>query len=171
MMLGIGEQGFAFFALNAFVSTLLASLLVMIGAVGEEAGWRGVLQPELERRFGAFKGTVLVGLVWGYWHLPANLAGYNDGEHPLLGSLVLFPLATVGMSFAFAWLTRRSGSVWPAALAHGVNNVASSGLFVKPGGWLADRAVSLVVSVVLAALFLRLLTARGGAQALAPERA
>jgi membrane protease YdiL (CAAX protease family) len=52
---------------------------------------------------------LLVGLIWGYWHLPVNLAGYNDSAHPLLEGLVIFQIHTVAMSFMLAWLVKRSG--------------------------------------------------------------
>lgn len=158
MLLGVGRQGFAYFALNMMLSMLLGSLLLMlIGAIGEEAGWRGVLQPEMERRFGVFKGTLLVGLIWGYWHLPINLMGLNDTQHPVLGSLVIFPLLAISMSFVLAWLVRRSSSVWPAALAHGANNTILSGLLILPDDWFMDQWTAIACAIVIGALFAWLL--------------
>ncbi|MBP0449154.1 CPBP family intramembrane metalloprotease [Kitasatospora sp. RG8] len=62
----------------------------LVGACGEEIGWRCLLQPMVRSRFGPVAASALVGLVWGFWHVqvlthaPAYAAG--------------FLLATVAMS-------------------------------------------------------------------------
>jgi membrane protease YdiL (CAAX protease family) len=127
----------------------------LIGGIGEELGWRGFLQPALERRWGPFKGTVAVGLIWAYWHLPANLMGYNDARHPLLNAFLFFPIAVVAMSFGFAWLTRKSGSAWPAAFAHGANNTIGSAFLMTPESWSADAATELLAVLLVSAVFVR----------------
>lgn len=154
VVLGAGPQSFGYFALNLLLSlTLGATMTALTGAVGEELGWRAVLQPSLERRFGRLTGTGVVGLIWAYWHLPANLAGYNDAVHPVLTSLVLFPLGVVAMSFGFAWLFRGSQSVWPAALAHGANNTIGSAFLVLAHGWSADNGAELLALGLVGGFF------------------
>lgn len=158
MLLGPGHQSFGLFALNLVLSVTAGSLITMlIGGIGEEAGWRGFLQPELQRRFGLFKGTFLVGVIWGCWHLPVNLAGYNGVQHPILQAAILFQIGTIAMSFALAWLVGRTGSLWPAALAHGANNVLQSGMLMVPNGWWADQLTSIVAAVVVGMIFCWLL--------------
>jgi membrane protease YdiL (CAAX protease family) len=153
-VLGAGPQGFGRFALNLLLSVTLGSVITaVIGGIGEELGWRGFLQPALERRFGAFRGTLLVGLIWAYWHLPVNLMGYNDAAHPALSALVLFPVAVVLMSFGLAWLQRRSGSAWPAALAHGANNTLGRAFLVLPTTWGAGATAETVAIAVVATAF------------------
>jgi membrane protease YdiL (CAAX protease family) len=162
MTLGLGAQSFLLFALNLVVSVAFGSLITMlIGGIGEEAGWRGLLQEELERRFGLFKGTLLVGLIWGYWHLPVNLAGYNDAQHPILQAAVIFQVHTIAMSFALAWLVRLSGSLWPAALGHAANNVLQFGPLLLPNGWRIDQLTACVASIALGAIFCWLLVRHG----------
>lgn len=121
-VLGTGGQGFAYFAANYGLSALLFSVVNGIAAFGEELGWRGYLQDRLVRRHGRGAGIALLGLVWGFWHFPLILTGYNYPELPVLGALVLFPLTTVCASFVLAWLTTRAKSLWPAVLAHGSVN-------------------------------------------------
>jgi membrane protease YdiL (CAAX protease family) len=157
-VLGAGQQGFVYFALNIMLSLVISSLVIMIvGAIGEEGGWRGVLQPEMQRRFGPIKGTLFVGLIWGFWHLPINLGGLNDEQHPVFGALVIFPIAAISMSFVLAWLINRTASVWPGALAHGANNALSGCMIILPNGWLVDQWTATVVAALIGALFAWLL--------------
>lgn len=161
MMLGVEHQSFGLFALNLLLSVTVGSLITMlIGGIGEEAGWRGILQPELERRFGLFKGTVLVGLIWGFWHLPANLAGYNDVRHPILQAALIFQVHTISMSFVLAWLVKRGGSLWPAALCHAANNTLQSGPLIVPNGWWTDQFTGILASIAVGTIFCWLLVRR-----------
>ncbi len=153
-VLGPGPQGLAYFGLNLLLSVGLGSTLAGIfGGLGEELGWRAVLQPSLERRFGRLAGTGLVGLIWAYWHLPVNLAGYNDPLHPVLTAVVFFPLGVVAVSFGFAWLFRESRSVWPPALAHGANNTIGSTFLLVAQGWSADIAAELAALLLVGGWF------------------
>jgi membrane protease YdiL (CAAX protease family) len=153
MALGVWEQGFGFFAVNLACTLAIGAFVnALLGAFGEELGWRGVLQPELERRFGPLRATLATGAIWAYWHLPANLAGFNDAAHPLVSALLVFPLGVVGMSFGLAWITRRTRSVWPAAVAHGANNALNAAFPVGPSGWTADTLTSLLAMAAVVAL-------------------
>jgi membrane protease YdiL (CAAX protease family) len=65
MVLGVGHQSLGFFALNLLLSVTLGSILGgVVGGLGEELGWRAVLQPELERRWGPVRGSLAVGSIW-----------------------------------------------------------------------------------------------------------
>ncbi|PUA37592.1 hypothetical protein C8Z91_19835 [Paenibacillus elgii] len=109
---------------DSFTLNLLVTILVpCLFALGEELGWRGYAQSRMIASFGSVKGIVILGVVWGYWHFGVTLTGATFKGAPLLGALVLMPLACIGMSFMFAWLTLKSGSVWPAAVAHGITNI------------------------------------------------
>ena len=121
-VLGKGEQSLWFFILNYLVTAAVFSVVNGIPAFGEELGWRGFLQRRLVNHYGLVPGITLLGLIWGFWHFPLILNGYNYPEHPVLGALVLFPLTTVFSSFFLAWLTLSSRSLWPAVLAHGCVN-------------------------------------------------
>src|SRR5215471_5134581 len=127
-LLGRGAQGWPRFIGNVAVTGFAYAAISGLAAAGEEYGWRGFLQGLLVERLGITRGIVLLGLIWSFWHLPILLAGYNYPQHPLLGALVLFPLTLVGASFFLGWLTIRSGSAWPAALAHGAANSLEEGV-------------------------------------------
>ena len=97
-------------------------------AIGEEIGWRGVLYPALRQRMSTLPACLLVGAIWGLWHTPINLMGHNYGTSypgfPWLGILGMCLFTTSAGTF-LAWLSERSGSLWPAALAHGTINAAA----------------------------------------------
>lgn len=115
---------------------LLAPLLNAIPTFGEEFGWRGYLQPKL-MPLGGRKAVLLVGVIWGIWHWPVIIMGYNYGLD-YFGAPFLGPLAmvwfTLSLSLIFGWLTVKAGSVWPAIIAHGaVNGMAGIGLLFVQG--------------------------------------
>jgi uncharacterized protein len=108
-------------------SLLLLGVFGMVSGVasglGEEIGWRGFLTPEVTRAWGFTRGTFFTGVIWTSWHLPILLfADYNAGT-PWWFGMPCFAVMVIGLSFAFAWLRLRSGSVWPAAILHGSHNV------------------------------------------------
>lgn len=113
-----------------FVNILIASLFInVIPALGEEIGWRGWLIPRLLERWGAWKTILFSGLLWGLWHAPLILLGYNYPDAPpWLGLLAMVAMCTV-VGGIFSWLRLRGGSVWPAAFAHSTLN-ASAGVFM-----------------------------------------
>lgn len=154
-VLGFGPQSYPLLALNLVLTLIIASaFLAVVGGIGEELGWRAVLQPLLAKRFGLLKGTLLVGLVWAYWHVPLNLAGYNDSDHPMLVTFVFFPIFVVAAAFALAWLYRISGrAIWPAALAHAGNNVISAGTVIRAASWRAETGCAVAAAILIGGFF------------------
>ncbi len=124
LLFGSDTQSFPFFILNFVLTGIGFSLITSLLTIGEEVGWRGFLQKELLKQNSVLKSLVFLGLLWGFWHLPIILDGFNYPEYPVLGGLLIFPLTTVFISFFIGWLTINSKSVWQAVFAHGgVNSV------------------------------------------------
>jgi membrane protease YdiL (CAAX protease family) len=93
-------------------------LLISVVAIGEEFGWRAYLLQKLIDRFGSARNAaVLVGLIWGIWHLPMIFMGLETGRTTLPWGLI-YPISTISSSILLSWATLRSGSVWPAAIGH-----------------------------------------------------
>lgn len=87
---------------------------------GEEYGWRGFLQDELVK-LGRRRGALLVGLVWGVWHVPVILSGAHTYPATALGvglGLVFFAL----WGFVQSYAVLKTGGIWVAAFLHGLVN-------------------------------------------------
>ena len=101
----------------------LGVFLSCTSALGEEIGWRGFLVPELAKRISFTRVALVSGLIWSVWHYPVLLfADYNGGT-PAWYGLACFTVLVVCISFLFAWIRLRSGSIWPAVLLHGSHNL------------------------------------------------
>jgi len=129
MLLGNHPQSLLFFALNLAVSFAQISLIGSFFAFGEEFGWRGYLQNKMTQKYGVIKGLVLLGLLWGYWHLPLLLMGFTFPNMPILGGFVLYPISTVFMAVYHGWIYLRSRSIWAPVLSHGAFNIAGGIIF------------------------------------------
>ena len=115
------------------VNLLLGPFINFIPALGEEYGWRGFLQPELVKRFGLTPGLTLTGIIWGLWHSPIILQGYNYPQHPNLIGVGFFTLWTILVGYFLGWLRIKSKSCFPTALSHGaINAYAGFGVILAP---------------------------------------
>ena len=87
---------------------------------GEEYGWRYFLQPVLQKRFGLKGGVLLLGVIWGLWHLPINLFYYSPDTW--LKSILIQIIACICYSVFFGFAYSRTGNIWTAVVLHYINN-------------------------------------------------
>lgn len=156
--------------IGIWVGTFVLALLLTGG--NEELGWRGFMQPRLQRSYSAFTAALLVGVVWTVWHLPMHVflpeLGGGFDMTTLLSRAVTVPLAVI-----YAWLYNETeGSVILAMLFHaGWNN---SQLFVPApvpeGAAMVDSSVVVPVwgaRVVAVLLLLGIIVAVHGTESVA----
>jgi len=172
-LLGRGLEGWPLFVANVFVTGVAYSLFNGIVAAGEELGWRGYLQGALSSRYGNVRAILLLGVLWSMWHLPGQLAGYNFPEHPVMGALILSPIELVGVSFFLGWLTIKSASFWPAAVAHGAGNSIQEGVvsnLTMNGSRLPEDLCTVAITVLVGLVFWALIGAARQKQVVSPLR-
>lgn len=107
--------------LQVFGVQLVLNALVG-GGLGEELGWRGFLQPQLEKARSPLVASLLVAVAWFAWHLPAYAFFGKGDDDPLLP----FALILAPWSVALSWITLRAGgSLLAPVLLHASMNAAS----------------------------------------------
>jgi uncharacterized protein len=124
--------------LMAIPATVIQALPIALVTWGEEFGWRGYLQIRLFANH-PLRAAIATGLIWGIWHYPLILLGFQRYENPWLG-LLLFPIFTIWLSIIFGWLRIKTGSLWSACLAHGATNAIGGSLttllFLGGSNWI-----------------------------------
>lgn len=98
-------------------------LLILIAGGGqEEFGWRGYVQEPLQQRFRILWGSILLGIVWGVWHLPL---WFMPGEGHAYYSFFAFLIYTISTSVTIGWLYNAGGKklIIPL-LIHTMGNVS-----------------------------------------------
>ena len=126
----ISFAGLASLGLKTFVSLVGAAILgSFIKNIFEEFAWRGYLNPRLDSlSWGVGASSVLVGLIWGAWHLPywfGFLAAADFSAYTSLDMTVFIPLALVALipaAFVYGELRRATGSIWPVVVMHTMGN-------------------------------------------------
>lgn len=109
---------------------------------------------------------MLTGVIWGLWHAPLIVMGYEyGGRLPAAAGIALFTCLCAGLGTLLSWLRVRSGSVLPAAITHGAFNAFASlpAILVVPGDGLDPVLVGLIgwPAAVLFGLLAVLLLNRG----------
>ena len=87
---------------------------------GEEIGWRGYALPRLQRDHSALSATLILGVMWVVWHVPAFF--YLDTYVNLgLAAFPMFALGVLAGAIVLTWLYNTTGgSVLMVAIWHGV---------------------------------------------------
>jgi membrane protease YdiL (CAAX protease family) len=107
-------------------------ILFLGGPLGEELGWRGFALPRLQQRHTALTSGVVLGLVWGLWHIPLYFVP-GTGQQEILSSgtnpafaIVGFVGWTIGLSVLFTWLFNQTrGSLIVVIGFHTAVNLAA----------------------------------------------
>ena len=151
--------------LGAFGGAVAVSVLpTVLKNIAEEGAWRGYLTPALlRRRLPDPAVWLVVGVVWGVWHLPYYLWFLDESllrsvldVPPLVYALIAVPV-TICWTPLFTELRILSGSFWPGLIAHSIANlsqipVSLGGLPIAPGwGLLVSPVVGIIPNAIVLA--------------------
>jgi membrane protease YdiL (CAAX protease family) len=122
--------------------------VMLFGGGMEEAGWRYILQPELDKKYGFILSSVMTAAFWSIWHLPLF---YIPGVGQYGTNFCMFAVGILGMSFSFGAIRKITGSVFLAVLAHTMTN-AGYEVFIFPRIWAGTivMAIALIIASTIA---------------------
>jgi membrane protease YdiL (CAAX protease family) len=128
--LGLGAVGLSVLVggdapdLDVTIPVVVIMFLLFIfpgSAGGEEIGWRGFALPHLQAVRSALGASVVLGVVWGVWHLPLYLLGADIRPVSLFPAWVLL---TVAASVIYTWMYNGTGgSLLIVVLFHAASNL------------------------------------------------
>ena len=153
--LGLVFQAFALGILPHFIKNIF-----------EEAAWRGYLAPKVySLRLNDFVGHLIVGFVWGAWHIPYYLFFLDQAvlqDFTTLNLAIFIPLAIVVMiswAMVYGEIRLLTKSIWPAVLMHAVEDallitlIADHYIQILPGtDWLISPMSGLISVIFFLAI-------------------
>ncbi len=145
--------------LSTVVSGLLAGVTInALFAFGEEYGWRFYMVDALRgKKF--IVAALVIGAVWGIWHVPLILMGHNYPDARVAGVFMMVAFCILG-GIVELYFVLKSGTFWPAIFFHGtINALAGLGVIMIPGGsrlltGMTGLAGFMAIAVVIALIYL-----------------
>ena len=142
----VGQQGifggkqdlstlpFGILLLSTVFSALLAGITInALISFGEEYGWRCYLVDAL-REVKFWKAALFIGVVWGLWHFPLILMGFNYVNEPYWGMLLMVVMSTL-LCVIILYFVLKAKSMIVAAIIHGTfNAIGGLAIFFLQGG-------------------------------------
>jgi len=139
--------------LITIIQGLIAGITInAVAAFGEEFGWRGFLQKQYSF-MGFWKMSLVIGIIWGVWHAPLIIQGYNYPQNPSLGVFMMTIFTTL-FTPLIIYVRIRAKSVIAAAIMHGSLNATAglSFMFVSSGNDLLVGLMGLSGFIAMAIL-------------------
>ena len=117
-----------------FFTTYLPNILILAVAVQiwEEGGWSGFAVPSLQQRFGAWRMTLILGPLWGLFHLPAffipgQIFDQKVGAMAMVVQMGLLIILAVLTRIIMTWVFNNTkGSILLAILLHSALDASNS---------------------------------------------
>lgn len=126
----------------------LPFFLVELITNGEEMGWRGYVLPRLQAKYSALTSTLIIGIIWGIWHLPKFITHFDAI------TFAWFMLHIMAFAVILTWLyNNTNGSLLVIAVCHAVSN--TTGIFMP----LANSVSSENMGSYIIYVFLELIAA------------
>jgi membrane protease YdiL (CAAX protease family) len=136
------------FIAQPWIVPLALFMSFLSGPWSEEFGWRGYSLDPLLKRFGILRGSVILGFIWGIWHLP--LFFMPQTWHGQMGfkfaGFWTFMIYSIGLAMMMTWVYLKTNrSILSGFMMHLANNF-SGNLFLP----YSDRVVVMHMIVILA---------------------
>ncbi|PZG55350.1 CPBP family intramembrane metalloprotease domain-containing protein [Spongiactinospora gelatinilytica] len=127
--------------------------------IAEEPGWRDFALPRLQAKYGPVVATLILGPLWGVWHLPLFLSEWGGWPDVQPLTVVQFVASCVTLSIVMTWVFNRTGESLPLAiiLHIGINtffSLAFESMFPTIGSHAGSMPVQLLATTTLAVVLL-----------------
>jgi uncharacterized protein len=158
------------FTTDAKTSLVLTSVVAgLIGGFFEELGWTGFAVPRMRLRYGVLATGLVVGVLWGAWHL-LQISWVSDSYSaalPLAIFLALYFFCAVAQLTAYrvlmVWVyDRTNGSLLVATLMHASLTASTVFIFTPEATGLAFLSYILVLAAALWVVVGAVALAQGG---------
>ena len=104
------------YSLSAILPEIAPILIfTLVISLGEELGWRGYVLPRLQVRLNALQASLVLGVIWGFWHFPGFLIGTGV---PLETPFIVIMLWIIPFTILITWVYNSTGSVVAAIVMH-----------------------------------------------------
>lgn len=104
----------------AIVTLPLVVIFSFIIFFGEELGWREYLQVRLQILFGKKIGVIILGFIWGIWHLPLCFMLYSPATPIYCVITHVFFCIFLGIFLGFVYM--KTKNLWSVMIIHSINN-------------------------------------------------
>jgi membrane protease YdiL (CAAX protease family) len=120
-----------------YLSIPIFIYVLIFSVLGEETGWRGYALPKLQMKYGTLKASIILGLIWAFWHSPLFLIKGNFHQDI---PLWLFILQEIYISIVISWIYNKTGgSLLLVHIFHAASNTTLGLLPVLPQEIGGDR--------------------------------
>lgn len=133
-----------------YLSPIYLLIMTFFGGGFEELGWRGIMQPHVEKSLPFPIAVLLTSVTWSVWHLPL---WFVEGAGQQTYSFAAFAALAVALSFAMAVIRRKTNCVFYCCVFHGLVNTLMAYFVVELSlsNWIMmlGCAVIIVVSLLI----------------------
>ncbi len=168
VILGGKLPSFAFFRQEWYLAPVFFLLTIIGGPLGEEFGWRGFALPNLQHKWNPTIASIIIGTVWGLWHLPLFFQPGSLHHQIGIAWLPVYVIGEIALASIMTWVYNKTGGslLVGGIILHNADNFWASTLITDEtmttafqGGvqsqfdmqlYLISTAVSVLVVLVLA---------------------
>jgi len=134
-----------------FIPLAFMYLIIDAGPIGEELGWRGILLPLLQKKYSSITASIILGIIWATWHLPAFFISITNQSD---NSVLLFFLVLISFSMLLTQIFNLAkGSILITVILHWLLNLS---LYLKINGSSNISSIITVLIFFCAAIFIKL---------------